>query len=153
ADELVQPVLDVEAALDTALEESAPFGWEAAAGGGDADDGGGRAERQRVFDRAHDPDPVLRLAGACRVDERDDGRQAVADAPARRLAVVRVAGEVLGQDEVALAGHYLPAACSTAWARSVSSSWAAVPQSTASTPLPFEPGRFHQRRSQRHVPS
>ena len=115
-DELVQAVLDVEAARD-----AAPRGARATWAGS----GRRRWRRRRPpssarsgvrsVDRADDRDAVLHLAGPGRVEERDDRRQAVVDDPARRLAVVRVAGEVLGQDEVALLGESTPrpAACST----------------------------------------
>ena len=100
-EELVQPVLDVQALRDAALQQLAPLGREAAAGRRDADDGGVGAEAERVVDGADDRHAVLCLARPLRVEERGDRFAFVADDPARRLPVVRVAREPFSEDEVA----------------------------------------------------
>jgi hypothetical protein len=68
----VEPVLDVEAVLDTRAEHVQPRGREAAALRRDADERRRRAEPKRVGDGADDRDAVLRLARTRGVEDRDD---------------------------------------------------------------------------------
>src|SRR5205085_7011664 len=102
AEEDVQAVLDVEAALDAGANQLDPLRREAAALRRDADERRRRAERQRLLDRADDRQAVLALARARGVEDGDDVVAAVAQDAAGRLAVVRVAGEALSEDEIAL---------------------------------------------------
>ena len=87
-EELVQAVLHVQAVRDRVAEERTPGGREATALGGDADEGGGRLEAERVVDGADDQDAVLLLPDARRVEQRDDGPLAVREHAPRRLPVV-----------------------------------------------------------------
>jgi hypothetical protein len=148
--ELVQAALDVQAGGDASLQQLAPLRREASALRGDAHERSIWPECERLVERLDDGDTVEPRAEPLRVEQADDVVAPVADDAARRLAIVRVAGVALGQDQVP---RHEPAADSTARARAVSSSSAVEPQSTASTLLPFEPGRFHQRPSTRQVPS
>ena len=66
-----------------------------------ADERDGRLERQRGRHVRDDRDPLLALPGARRVEDRDDVLAPVAQHAAHRLAVVRVAGEALGEDQQA----------------------------------------------------
>src|SRR5581483_10656077 len=127
------------------LQQLAPLRREAPAGRCDAHDGGGRPERKRVRRRRDDRQAVLLLPGPGRVDERDGRGEPVPDDPARGLAVVRVAGVVLGQDQIALLAHAAqstrgrPPAAPPARVRSTVGRPASS-QSTASTFGPLEPG-------------
>jgi hypothetical protein len=97
--ELVQPVLDVQALRDAAAQELAPGRREAATLGGDAHDGRRRAEGEGVVHRPDDRDAGLRLPRARRVEQGHDLPFAVGEHAARGLPVVRVAGEALRQEE------------------------------------------------------
>ena len=99
AQELVQAVLDVQAARDGRPQQLAPRGREAAALGGDADERRRRLEAERLLDRADDRDAALRLPRPRRVEDRDDRPLAVGEHAARGLPVVRVAREALGEDQ------------------------------------------------------
>ena len=101
ADELVQPVLDADPVLDAVPQHLPPGGREAAALGGDPDERDGRAQRERRRDVGDDRIPLLGLPRPGRVEDPDDVLAAVAEDAAHRLAVVRIAGEALGQDEQA----------------------------------------------------
>src|SRR5439155_22987882 len=101
-DELVQPALDIELALDAALQEISPGCGKAPALGRDADDRDGRVEASRLVDRGDDGDPLVRLARSSGVEDRDDRIRAVADDPAERLPVVGVVRIPLGEDQDAL---------------------------------------------------
>ena len=63
-EELVQAVLDVEPVRDARADQFAERRREAAAGGRDADERGGRLEAERVVDRADDREALLRLPRA-----------------------------------------------------------------------------------------
>ena len=110
AQELVQAVLDVETARDDRLQQLAPRGREAPARGGDADERRRRLVAEGLLDRADDRDAALGLPRSGRVEDRDDGSLAVGEDAARGLAVVRVAGEALGEDQQSLrrARHRVP---------------------------------------------
>ena len=107
-EELVQAVLDVQATLDRGAQQLAPRGREAAAGGGDADEGGLGLEAERVADAADDRDAALRLPRPRRVEDGHDRPLAVGEHAAGGLAVVRVAGEALSEDQERLR-HRAPA--------------------------------------------
>jgi hypothetical protein len=98
----VQAVLEVKALCDAALQQLAPLGREAAARGGDADDGRRRVEAERVVDGGDDGHARLGLARAGRVEHGHDRVTGVAEDPAPRLPVVDVAGVALSEDQVPL---------------------------------------------------
>jgi hypothetical protein len=90
AQELVEPVLDVQPGDDRLLEQLAPGGRKAAALRGHADQGRVRFVLQPLLDSADDRDLLVALAGSLGVDDRDRGVRAVRDDAPHRLAVVRV---------------------------------------------------------------
>src|SRR5919204_639043 len=100
--ELVQTVLDVEPLGDRRLQQLAPGRRGTAAPGGDADERGGRVEAERVVDRRHDRDAVLRLARPGGVEDRHGRVGRVPDDAPCGLAVVRVVGAALSEDQVPL---------------------------------------------------
>ena len=105
-EEDVQPVLDVESARDAALEQVDPRRWETAALRRNADERGVRVELERVVDAADDRHAVLGVSRrAGRVEDRYDVVAPVAQHPARRLAVMRIGAEALGQDQVTRFTH------------------------------------------------
>jgi hypothetical protein len=89
----------VQAFRDAGLEQRAPGRREAPALGGDADEGCGRREGERVVDRRDDRNAALRLPSPLRVEQRHDRPPAVREHAAARLAVVRIGGEPFGQDQ------------------------------------------------------
>ena len=98
ADELVEPVLEVEPRADRVLQELAPGGREATALGRDADGRRGRPVRERFLDGGDDRDLAVRLPRPLGVEDRDDGVGCVVDDAAHRLPVVLVAGFALSED-------------------------------------------------------
>ena len=98
-EELVQAVLDVQAARDRAPQQLAPRGREAAARGGDADERRRRARRRarRRSSRRSGRRPASPPPASSRGSRRPAARRR--RARRGRLAVVRVAGEALGEDQ------------------------------------------------------
>jgi hypothetical protein len=92
AEELVHAGLEVEPGLERGTQERAPFGRQAAAGDGDADQRRGRSrlEGETLFDGGHDRNAFHRGAGVLGVDHGDDRMGPVENGPARRLPVVGV---------------------------------------------------------------
>ena len=101
----VQAVLEIESSRDTCAQQRAPVRRKASALSDDPDERGVRVEAKRVVDARDDRDAVLGLAGALRVEDRGDGLTPVAHDAAQGLAVMRVLGELLGEDEVTLLVH------------------------------------------------
>ena len=95
--ELVQPVLDVEAVRNARADLLAERGREAAARRRDADERCVRVEAERVVDGADDREAVLGLPLALGVEQRDDLLRRVAHDAPRRLPVVRVARLALSE--------------------------------------------------------
>ena len=96
--ELVQPVLDVEALRDARADLLAERRREAAARGRDADERRVRVEAERVVDGADDREALLGLPRALGVEQRGDLLRRVAHDAPRRLAVVRVPALALSED-------------------------------------------------------
>src|SRR5436190_1500177 len=97
--ELVQAVLDVEAAGDAGPEQVAPGRREPAALSGDADQRGRRAEAQGVLDRPDDRDPPVLVLGALRVENGHHRVAAVVNDAAGSLPVVGIARATLSEDQ------------------------------------------------------
>src|SRR3954463_13675082 len=98
----VQAVLEIEAVRDAALQQLLPIARKAAPLGDDADQCRIRLEGEGLVDRADDRHAVLRLSGTLRVEHRNNVVAPVAPDAARGLRVMRIVGELFGEDQVAL---------------------------------------------------
>ena len=98
----VEAVLEIETLDDAAFQQLLPVAGEVTALRDDADERGVRTEGERVVDGADDRDTVLALAGALRVEHRDDRVAPVTHDSARGLRVVRIVRELFSEDQVLL---------------------------------------------------
>ena len=98
----VETVLEIETLDDAAFQQLLPVAGKVTALRDDADERRVRTERERVVDGADDRDTFLDLAGALRVEHRDDRVAPVTHDSARGLRVVRVVRELFSEDQVLL---------------------------------------------------
>ena len=100
-DELVQTVVDPDSVSDAFAQKLSPRGREPPADGRYADERGGRMERQRRGDIAHDRHVPLVLTDARRVENGHDVVRAVPQDAVHRLGPMRIAREALCEDQEA----------------------------------------------------